>query len=97
MIELIGARSVGIDFTRSLDDDSNVFPLTGQLRLVTNNQIVFHRLADGIQSELDRRVFNSTNEARSSPAGVTISVWFTDLELGTIGNASIFSLVDFVV
>lgn len=97
MIELIGARSVGIDFTGSFDDDSNVFPLTGQLRLVTNDQIVFHRLADGIQSELDGRVFDSTNEARSSPAGITISVGFTDLELGPIGNASIFGLVDFVV
>jgi len=97
LIELVGARSVGIDFTRSFEDDSNVFPLARQLRLVTNDQIVFHRLADGIQSELDGRVFDSTNESRSSPAGVTISVGFTDLKLSTIGNASIFSLVDFVI
>ena len=93
----VGARAVGIDVVGPLQDDPNVLPLAGQLRLVADDQIILHRLADGIQSELNGRVFDSADEARAGPAGVAVAVRLSNLELGPVRDATEFGFVDAVI
>ena len=61
----VGAGAVDVGAVGALDAKADVFPLTGQLGLVSDDDVVLHRLRNAVDFEFEGRVLDGANEAQT--------------------------------